>query len=1295
MSSDLKFRRAVAAITAGLVVVTGGTAVALERGQRDAADRSAPSPRVPISNVDFVPSGELRQVLRQPDGSLLRAVLSPASKGGLFETLAGYSLSKDSSGVWRYVTGRDASGRVQLSDAVAGVDAPPAGLEPYAGRVETKVDPADAAARESIRRQLQMASRQAQLAAASAGQGFKPRVFNVPAFLLATWWWAEKGQTEPQFQAGHGPAYFKKLLDGFGGNPRGSMTQFYFESSFGQFLVKVDVFGPYISNRSRQDRCYYGGIDTEDSGGDLDVLDDQIGVGGGGALGMAIEVKDQAAADVEAANGPETGWAKYDNDNDGRVDFTMIIHSGGDMAATGNPCFTWSHALQATLGQGESAESTLGLPQGTLSRSGLPTSTPGTFIDRVLTIPEFASFATPLTIGVAVHEMAHSIGEPDYYDTSYSSVGTGDWDVMSGGSYLGNPAGSNPAMFHPASRVFQGWVTPTIVRGNLKDYRLRPRTVRPYPGYQVGQKDPNLLLVPTYEIKVGQTDKLGHEWTADDVYGLVKDKKTGKYVVEGFYVENMNRTARSRKINKKDPRGSMFDRKLHGSGLAVWRFDYWRQSTTYFAHGNDAQNDPNRYQMDLVEFDRNDNTQDLQLNYGRGNAQDLLTAAATGITSGTRKLPPGVRVQTGKPQGPVDVSGVTPPAGESTDEFVVKDNPNNANFTATVGTDLAGDCTVSFTDPKGGTTDEVDSAGPGEPETVTVKNPMPGTWKVNVGDFAACGSWSGRIVFEGPGGFNTAGAGDTWSSWSKKPTGWAFTNVRGVSNGLDVSSEAGGNGDIRLDILNFKNRRDVSPGFITGVRNAAGGTGTLNVGRKNRMTVPVFSNGSKKAGRVKVAIHAGSATGPVVARKSVKLGGYKRKDVRFTYTPRREGETRLFTVVDPGNRIAEASERNQVQVTDLWAGPRKPKVLIVDDDAGLLHERVIAGALASLGVRYAIAAAHPSVKQMRRYSAVIWSASVDRYEGQLDVGDRARLRKYLDGGGKVMFTSNRIMDAVGTADSTPQQTESGVRFGAQYLGVRIPNGNSTYTTTIEQGATVTGLGLLRNQKFAINPAPIRPFVGLAGLAQAGPGNLVDTEGDGKTIKPFGTAKGIAQYNKGALAAVQFEKDPAYGGIMVNGDAAHNKFKTVTLGWNIADNTNAAATIGVLRSVLKHFRVKLGTYRVAAARPLIYHQPIRDRVSGKRAPITAIVLGRNVRGVKLYFRRHDGTGFYKVKMKRSGAKGAYLGYIPGRGVTPDGVDYYIKVGRGRSFDPSLARGKTLFHGIGVQLPEVRNPLPRGA
>ncbi len=94
----------------------------------------------------------------------------------------------------------------------------------------------------------------------------------------------------------------------------------------------------------------------------------------------------------------------------------------------------------------------------------------------------------------------------------------------------------------------------------------------------------------------------------------------------------------------------------------MWHFDYCKQSSTYFGGTNDAQSDPNRYQMDLEEFDQNDNTQELQLNLARGNAGDLLTAAATGITSGTHLLPPGAKKgSSAKPQKPIEISGTSTP----------------------------------------------------------------------------------------------------------------------------------------------------------------------------------------------------------------------------------------------------------------------------------------------------------------------------------------------------------------------------------------------------------------------------------------------------------------------------------------------------------------------------------------------------------------------------------------------------------------------------------------------------------
>jgi M6 family metalloprotease-like protein len=1268
------------AVGLAFVSITASSVVALAPSAVASSPRPAAATAAPRLPADFVPASGV-QMVRQPNGALIRARLTPATKGGLFETVPdGYSISRGAGGYYRYVLGRTASGSLRLSDAIVGRGGIPAGLQPHAGRQATKVSPAEQEMRDSIQRQLQVASYQAQMKAAAAG---KPRVFRVPALMFATWWDTKKGQTEPQFQKGHNKKYFKKLLSGFGGNPRGSVTQFYWESSFGQFLVKIDVYGPFVSNRSRTDRCYYGDIGEAQPITDADPLGIAVQAGGGGAIGMAAEVLPLAD--------PTVNFSKYDNNGDGKVDFTIIIHSGDDMAVTGDPCNTWSHAAQATLGAGALVEQTLGLPPGTLGRVGAPTND-GVTVDRVLTIAEAESPADPLTIGVASHEMAHSLGEPDYYDTSYNSVGTGDFDIMSGGSYLGNPSGSNPAMQNPATRVFQGWLKPRIVHKSLRHVRLQPRTVFPNKHYSVKQTDPNLLLVPTYEVKLGQTDKVGHTWTEFDVTGLAKDPKTHKYVVEGFYVENIARMAHAKPEHKGETRGAIFDRKQHGSGLIVWHFDYWKRSNTFYG-GNDAETDTSRYQMDVEEFDQNDNTQDLQLNYTRGNPSDFLQGAATGITSGTRKLPPGSHLSKGDPQKPIDLSGTTPPASTSSQDFTVDKNPNNALMSVSVGsTNPAGDCKLTLTDPKGKSTPEADSNGAGEQETYAVKNPKPGKWTATVGDFAGCLQWSGTVRFTGPGSYTTQGAADTWSNWSQKPTGWAFTNIgpRKHDDGLNEQQDTSRNNSITLDILNLKGRTDVSPGFAAGARNRHGGGGAVSAGQRNRMTVPVFSNGSKAPGRVRVTVRSGSAHGHVVARRHVRLHGYQRKNVSFAFRPGHEGPYHLYTSVRRAHGAKDADKGNNRQMSQGWAGPRVAhtakhnRVLVVDDDGLLTQERAVTGALAALGIRYSVVTAHPLYKTLRHYAAVVWESGTDRYVGQLDFKDQAVVTRYLNHGGKVLFSSNRLIDAMGIGQtaSTPQSTTGQVNFGAHYLGTAYPN--SSYTATQERPVSVTGHGLLTGIKGRIAPEMIRPFVDFGALS-----SKTDTS-TGSTVRPYGKASGVVTAKRSDFPAVRATAKP-WLGAAVNGDAKHHHFKTITLGFNLGQDTNAATSVRIVRAAMRHFHVKLHGSHARPASPVVYDVAVRDQVSGRSTSITAIVLGRHVGAVTLHCRTHGRSPYRVIRMHRSGPRGVYVARIPGRIVTPSGVDYFIEAGRGhhRSFAPALASTHELAYAIGVQLPEVHH------
>ncbi len=398
----------------------------------------------------------------------------------------------------------------------------------------------------------------------------------------------------------------------------------------------------------------------------------------------------------------------------------------------------------------------------------------------------------------------------------------------------------------------------------------------------------------------------------------------------------------------------------------------------------------------------------------------------------------------------------------------------------------------------------------------------------------------------------------------------------------------------------------------------------------------------------------------------------------FGYKPAFEGPVRLVTIVDPANRIREGNERNQVQVTNLWAGPKGARVLVVDDDQVLGHENAIQGALAANGIPYATYGAHPSYAVLKHFKAVVWSSGVDRYEGQLNQADRVALTKYLDRGGKVILTGNRIMDAI-TTQGSPQTPASAVSFGAHYFGVRTPEGNPSYIVTQGGSSRMTGIGILKGVVARTHPSPARQFVGLAGLAQDGTGFL------GTTIKPFGKASGLVEPDANLLGAVTKVGKP-YIGVSVDGDAKHGSFRTAVLGWNIGDDDYAASTVRLVNRLMKHFGVGTGR-ALKQKKRLIYHTAVRDSVSGRPVVVTAVSIGATPPTVS--YRRHNKGRFYTAVMKKRGPN-AWSFAIPARAVTPDGVDYFIRAGK--TYAPYGASGGPLYYSIAVAMPVVKNPLP---
>ncbi|MGV3758246.1 MAG: immune inhibitor A domain-containing protein [Actinomycetota bacterium] len=1227
---------------------------------------------------EFVEATDTAVVVSQPDGSTFRARMTEAEVGGALEH-AGYSVVKGGDGWWRYAAGRGAGG-LEASDAVVGVDQPPAGVEPGVGRIAPVwSDGRGGDVRTQLLRQIQAASRQATLQAAAAGE---PRVFRFPVVLFATWYDTEAGQTAPQFQEGNDVAHYEAILDGFGGNPTGTLTEFYFENSYGQLLVEVDVLAqpdgsPYVSTRSSlpgdEGRCYYGGIDPpEDPLDDLDALDNVIGAGGGGALGMALELFNVNRV------GDHHDFSRYDNDGDGSIDFMGILHSGPEMAVTGDPCNTWSHAISISTFTSIAGEllQGMGLPiPDTGFKAGLPippgpvTENVGITYDRLFTMPEFETKDGVLTIGVAAHEMAHALGEPDYYGTDGLTSGSGDWDVMSGGSYGGTPSGSNPTWFNPASRVFQGWVTPTIVTHDLEGYELERRSEQPVPGYTVGTPNPNLLLVPQATITVGETDAEGHTWTENDVYGL-PEVAEGEYVIEGWYLELAGRMPeRAPGIHPDMTRESYFDRWLYGSGLLTWHFDYWRRSNVLFGQ-NGGNNDPNRMQMDVEEWDFNDNTQEIALNRNRAEASDVAWDAATGITSGTHRPSPGGLAEVeGEPQAspePMTAAPVTPvtPADVT---FVVDDNPANRTMRVTA-TPQGGDCTLQLLHEGTEETEVIDAGFVAAPEEAIITNPAPGEWTARVGDFALCIGATVEVEFVGQGAHDATGTADTWSfsegdpeEGTAGPTGWAFTNIRtGGAEGLSHGLDAGGSPTLTLDVVNLEGDLDVSPGFARPAGGeAVDGRRPVSAGEANAFEVPIFSNGSEPPGEVRVAVHTGGPDGPVVADGVVDLGAYEREVFEFTFDPGREGHVDLYTVVDPADGLDEAIEGNNAQKSSLWAGPADPSVLIVDDDASD-QEQVYAGALAALGIPYAVAEKHVTADEMATYDAVIWTSALDRGPGQLDEPDREAISAYLEGGGKLWLASNRAIEALLLTDSAD--------FGAEWFGVRSVDIDSFYDTVQMERADILGSGPID-----IDVLAGRPFVDKYAL-------------DEEVARGAVTSLGVLQ---GSGTAAQPGDGEAILGARVDGDG----FQTAVTSFSLGQVREPGDAIDLAGAVMDHFGVDRDQYAVASSEPVVYHSQPRQTVSGVDLPVKAIVLGGTDGQPVTLFHRHHALGDYAMTaMTPSGDAGGYLAHIPAADVTPDGLDYYLKAGAASTYEPTTASGGSVVNAIAVFMPEVASGAP---
>lgn len=221
----------------------------------------------------------------------------------------------------------------------------------------------------------------------------------------------------------------------------GSVHDYFYDNSYGQFNFLFDVVGPVTMD---QPLSYYG---KNNSYGD------------DSHPATMVREAIQKVDDI-------VDFKHYDWNNDGEVEQVFIFHSGYDEAQSHQKSDIWSHAwtLSEALEEGDGEG---------------PVSVDGVIVDRYATGAELrGSSGYQITgIGTACHEFSHCFGIPDFYDVDGKNFGMNSWDIMDYGSYNGN--GGAPAGFTSYERYFCGWLEPIELIDPVEVYDMPPLTSEP------------------------------------------------------------------------------------------------------------------------------------------------------------------------------------------------------------------------------------------------------------------------------------------------------------------------------------------------------------------------------------------------------------------------------------------------------------------------------------------------------------------------------------------------------------------------------------------------------------------------------------------------------------------------------------------------------------------------------------------------------------------------------------------------------------------------------------------------
>lgn len=237
-----------------------------------------------------------------------------------------------------------------------------------------------------------------------------------------------------KMQSAHDNAEWNDFFNKVGYNTlgnTGSVHDYFYSQSYGQFDLSFDVIGPVTVSKNMAD---YGANDEK--GNDKDP---------GGMIYEACKL----AAD-------KVNFADYDWDGDGEVDQVFVIYAGHSEATKPEliPNTIWPHEWN-------------------LHAAGYSLTLNGVRINTYGCTAELNDYGrTDMAgIGTACHEFSHCLGLPDIYDTSGGDCfGMDMWDVMDMGSYAGDSY--RPVGYNTYQRWVSGWMQPEVLSKPADVYDL-------------------------------------------------------------------------------------------------------------------------------------------------------------------------------------------------------------------------------------------------------------------------------------------------------------------------------------------------------------------------------------------------------------------------------------------------------------------------------------------------------------------------------------------------------------------------------------------------------------------------------------------------------------------------------------------------------------------------------------------------------------------------------------------------------------------------------------------------------